>query len=237
MCELSRTILVTGASSGIGRAVARQLLGMGHQVIGISRNCDKFQKTLSNFTCIEFDLCNLQQLPQVMSDLQKHHPRLNAVIFSAGMGRFASLEEFSYAQIQQLMTINFTSQVYLTRALLPALKRKAHADLVFIGSEAALKGSRKGSIYCASKFAIRGFTQALRAECAKSQVRVSLINPGMVNTPFFNDLSFKPGADASNAITAEDVAQAVTYVLNARLGIVIDEINLNPANKVVQFKK
>jgi len=65
------------------------------------------------------------------------------------------------------MTINFTSQAFLTRALLPALKRKARSDLIFIGSEAALKGSRKGAVYCASKFAVR----ALPKRCAKSAAK------------------------------------------------------------------
>ena len=105
------------------------------------------------------------------------------LIFAAGVGQFGSLEEFSYDQIQALMTINFTSPVLLTRALLPSLKRKTRADLIYIGSEAALKGSRKGAIYCASKFALRGFTQALREECSTDKVRVCLINPGMVLTP------------------------------------------------------
>jgi len=109
--------------------------------------------------------------------------------------------------------------------------------LIFIGSEAALTGSRKGSIYCASKFALRGFSQALRDECAKSSVRVSLINPGMVKTDFFQDLNFEPGEHHSNYLTATDVAETVIYIINARSGIIIDEINLNPANKVINFKK
>ncbi|MDD1629560.1 MAG: SDR family oxidoreductase, partial [Methylococcaceae bacterium] len=161
----------------------------------------------------------------------------DAVVFSAGIGQFGSVEEFSYPQIEALMTINFTSQVFLTKALLPALKRKANSDLIFIGSEAALKGSRKGAIYCASKFAIRGFTQALREECSNSNVRVCLINPGMVKTAFFEHLTFEPGDHESNFILPENVAAAVSYVLGTRAQIVIDEINLSPLNKVIKFKK
>jgi len=153
------------------------------------------------------------------------------------MGQFGSVEEFSYTQIEDLIALNFTSQAFLTRALLPALKRKARSDLIFIGSEAALKGSRKGAVYCASKFAVRGFTQALREECGKSNVRVCLINPGMVKTAFFEALAFEPGDDDSNFIEPEDVAEAVSYVLQSRAQIVVDEINLSPLNKVVKFKK
>ncbi|MGZ4953702.1 MAG: SDR family oxidoreductase, partial [Methylobacter sp.] len=74
-------------------------------------------------------------------------------------------------------------------------------------------------------------------ECGKSNVRVCLINPGMVKTAFFDQLSFEPGDEQSNFIEPEDVAEAVSYVLNSRAQIVVDEINLSPLNKVVKFKK
>jgi 3-hydroxy acid dehydrogenase/malonic semialdehyde reductase len=237
MQSIKRTVLVTGASSGIGRAVAQNLLQQGHTVIGVSRDCRKFIRQMDNFSFVQLDLSQLNELPQKIRQLQQMFPEIDAVVFSAGMGQFGSVEEFSYSQIEALMTINFTSQVFLTKALLPDLKRKASSDLIFIGSEAALKGSRKGAIYCAGKFALRGFTQALREECGNSHVRVCLINPGMVKTAFFENLTFEPGEHESNVILPEDVAEAVAYVLNSRAQIVIDEINLSPLNKVVKFKK
>lgn len=237
MHTIKRTVLVTGASSGIGRAIARNLLQQGHHVIGVSRDRSKFTRQIDNFNVVQLDLSRLSELPQKIRELEQAFPEIDAVIFCAGRGQFGSVEEFSYAQIEDLMALNFTSQALLVRALLPALKRKDHSDLIFIGSEAALKGSRKGAMYCAAKFAVRGFTQALREECGKSNVRVCLINPGMVKTAFFEQLSFEPGDHQSNFIEPEDVAEAVSYVLNSRAQIVIDEINLSPLNKVVKFKK
>lgn len=237
MHTIKRTVLVTGASSGIGRAVAQNLLQQGHAVIGVSRDSGKFTRRMANFSSVQLDFSRLNDLPEKIRQLQQTFPAIDAVVFSAGVGRFGSVEEFSYPQIEHLMTINFTSQVFLTKALLPALKCKTNSDLIFIGSEAALKGTRKGTIYCASKFAVRGFTQALREECSKSNVRVCLINPGMVKTPFFEQLAFEPGDHESNTISPEDVAEAVSYVLGSRPHIVIDEINLSPLNKVVKFKK
>lgn len=232
-----RTVLVTGASSGIGRAVARQLLQQGHQVLGVSRNRQRFEMAHPQFSGIELDLADSGAINRVAKQLQNQFPQLDAVVFAAGYGQFGSLEQFSMAQIEALMTVNFTANVCLTRALLAKLKQKAHANLIYIGSEAALKGSRNGSIYCASKFALRGFSQALRDECGKSSVRVSLINPGMVDTDFFQGLSFAPGSQFGQALLATDVADAVVYVLNAGPHSVIDEINLNPASKVIEFKK
>ena len=237
MPTIKRTVLITGASSGIGRAIARNLLQQGHWVIGISRDCRKFIRQMDNFSSVQLDLSQLNSLPKKLRELEHAFPEIDTVIFCAGLGQFGSVEEFSYAQIEALITLNFTSQAFLVRTLLPALKRKNQGDLIFIGSESALKGSRKGAMYCASKFAVRGFTQALREECGKNNVRVCLINPGIVKTAFFERLSFEPGDNESNFIVPEDVAEAVAYVLNSRTQIVIDEINLSPLNKVVKFKK
>lgn len=237
MHTLKRCVLITGASSGIGRACAEMLLNQGHQVIGMSRDCQKFSVNHPQFSSVEMDLSQLESLPKKILTLQKSNPEIDSVIFAAGYGQFGSLEEFSYPQIERLMTVNFTSAVFLTRALLPKLKQKQRADLIYIGSEAALQGARKGTIYCASKFALRGFTQALRDECAKSHIKVGLINAGMVKTAFFDDLNFEAGHQRAQHLLAEDVAEAINYMLNADKYSVIDEINLNPLHKVVHFKK
>ena len=237
MHTVKRTLLVTGASSGIGRAIANRLVKQGHTVIGTSRDCSQFKTSHLNFHPIEIDFSQLDLVVNVLKKLEKDYPLLDGVIFSAGYGQFGSLEQFSYAQIEQMMTVNFTSQAFISRTLIPGLKRKAHSNLIYIGSEAALKGSRKGTVYCASKFALRGFTQALREECGSSSVRVSLINPGMVKTNFFDALSFQPGDDETHALLAEDIAETVSYILDSSNNMVIDEINLNPASKVIKFKK
>jgi 3-hydroxy acid dehydrogenase / malonic semialdehyde reductase len=158
-------------------------------------------------------------------------------VLNAGQGRFGSLEEFSYRQIREMVELNLLQHIYIARALTPRLKRVGRGDLVFIGSEAALNGGRKGAVYSACKFALRGLAQSLRDECSQSGVRVSLINPGMVDTAFYDDLDFAPGEAPENHLRAEDVAETVAMVLGAHPGTVFDEINLNPLKKVIRFKK
>ncbi len=231
-----KTALVTGATSGIGRAIAARLLREGWRIVGVGRDFANWSSASPRFVPVELDLADLERLPDRLRELAISCPDLDALVLAAGRGRFGSLEEFSYAEIRALLDLNFTSQVYVARAVLPALKRRRAGDVLIIGSEAALRGSRKGAVYCASKFALRGFAQALRDECAKSSVRVTLINPGMVATPFFDALDFAPGADDSQHLVADDIADAAVMVLHARPGCVFDEINLSPRNHVVRFK-
>ncbi|MGD8569680.1 MAG: SDR family NAD(P)-dependent oxidoreductase [Gammaproteobacteria bacterium] len=231
-----KQIIVTGASSGIGRAVATRLLEEDFEVIGIARYSRTQPLEHPAFINRPMDLSDIAHLPLQLTQLVDDFPAVSGIVFCAGRGQFGSLEEFSYAQIRELMDLNFISQAYLARAYLPLFKQRKAGHLIFMGSEASLKGSRKGGIYCASKFALRGFAQALRDECSKSQVRVSIINPGMVRGAFFDELDFEPGSEAENYLEAEDIAQTVAYIFTARFAVNVDEINLSPLKHVVQWK-
>ncbi|MBT3016475.1 MAG: SDR family oxidoreductase [Candidatus Thiodiazotropha sp. (ex Clathrolucina costata)] len=230
-----RKLLVTGASHGIGAAITRRLLNHGHQVVAVGRDFaswsdeDGLEKRI-------VDLASLDTLPKHLQEITTDHPDMDGAILNAGSGRFGNIEEFSYQQISDLVAINLLQHLYVARALVPLLKQSGHGDLVVIGSEAALAGGRKGAVYSACKFALRGFTQSLRSESSSRGVRVCLINPGMVDTDFYHKLNFKPGELAVNALRAEDIADTVMLVLRSHPGTVFDEINLNPLKKVIQFK-
>ena len=232
-----RIIVVTGASSGIGRQTVIQLLDAGHSVIGLARNFTKTGVQSKNFQCVTMDFTDIGASEDSLKHLAKSLTGVTDLVCCAGEGRFGSLEEFSFKQIRELMDVNFVSQAYVARAFLPQLKQHRGGNIVFVGSESALAGSRRGSVYCASKFAMRGFAQALREECAASGVRVGIVNPGMVNTPFFDDLDFAPGENPENYIEAVDVAKTIVWMLNSRAETVIDEINLSPLKKVIVKKR
>jgi len=232
-----KVVIVTGASSGIGLAMSEALLADGYDVIAIAKNFDSFEVDHDRLRTEELDVSALDNLEQATNDILKSiNKPIKALVNNAGLGKMAFLEQLSIADMRMVMDINFMSHAIITKVFLPTLKRQGQADIVFTGSEAALKGARQGSIYCASKFAIRGFAQSLREECGKSRVRVTLINPGAVRTPFFDDLHFEPGADSENAIEASDIADILLTVLNSRPQTVFDEINLSPLNHVWKRK-
>ena len=183
------------------------------------------------------DLGSLDGLPEELTKIARENPLIDGLVANAGIGRFGSLEEQSPAQIRQLVDLNLTSQILLARIFLPLLKRSGRGDFLLVGSEAAVDAGRRGAVYSATKFALRGFARALRQECARSGVRISIVNPGMVRTPFFDDLGFEPGPDAHHALRPEDVAAAILQVLASPPGVVYDEIRLTPLKKSIHFKK
>jgi short-subunit dehydrogenase len=165
------------------------------------------------------------------------HSEVRVVVSNAGRGKFGSLEEHSYEEIRSLLELNLTAHAFVARAFLPLLKRGGGGHFVLIGSEAALRGSRYGSIYCAAKFGLRGLAQALRQEAATAGVAVSIVNPGMVRTGFFDELDFVPGERPENALEPADVAEAVWLAVSTRAGAVVDEIDLSPLSRVVRKKR
>ena len=230
-----RQILITGSSSGIGRAISVKLLEEGATVYGIARNHKKFRPDTERYKPVTADVTDLHAIPEKLSDLLVSNPEIDGFISNAGYGSFENLENFSPEQISSYINDNLTSHLVVTRCILPHFKTRNRGDIILIGSEAALEGAKKGSLYCAAKFGLRGFSQSIRQETSDKDIRVTLINPGMVRTAFFDELQFRPGDGDDNAIEAKDIANVVVNIMSMRSGTVIDEINLTPQKKVISF--
>ncbi len=232
-----RFTLVTGCSSGIGEAVTKRLLIDGHRVLGVSRKMGKssFQVD-SKFQFESIDLSDLPALEACLSKLVRDYPDVDSIVFCAGVGRFGNLEEFSYAQISRMIDVNLTAQLYLARAFISLFKSHGCGNFVFVGSESALSGGRRGVAYTASKAGIRATSRALRSECSASGVHMGIITLGMAKTNFYDDAAFIHGESQENYIRPDDVADAVSFMLHGHAGTVIDEIRMSPLKSVIRRK-
>ncbi len=196
-------VFITGASSGIGYAIATKLLENNEQVVGASRRDPKREDP--NYSHFPLDLnASFDE-----KKIAKQFFDIDALILSAGMAHFGFLEQLSAKKMEELLRVNFLSQALLIKGFLPMLKKKK-SDLILIGSECALAGKKRASIYAASKFAFRGFMQSLQDECEKSSVRISILQPGLVKTPFYSEEAFLPD---ENSLNPEDIAEMVTWIL------------------------
>lgn len=231
-----RKILITGASRGIGAAICRRLLEDGAQVIGIARDFSAWNNLPEGMSVYELDLTRLDDLPDRLKQITQDHPDLDGLVLNAGDGRFGGLENHSYRQIQDAIEMNLVQHLFVARACLPVLKDKICSDIIIMGSEAGLRGGPQGALYSACKHALRGFAQSMRQDGVKSGMRVCIINPGFVESDFYQAQRFQPGAKDIDHLRPEDIANTVAMVLGSHPGTVYDEININPLQRVIQFK-
>lgn len=223
--------VITGASSGIGLATARAFIEHGYDVHGLARNFSQTQ--CDGLNTVEIDLSQLNELP---NKLQQFKTAPSVLVLNAGYGQFGGLEQFSHAHIEALVNTNLTCNFFLLKHFLPKMKQQGEGDIVVIGSESSLQGAKAGAVYCATKFAVRGLAQSLRADCATSNIRVILVNPGPVASDFFDDLNFEPHSGNAFVIEPESVAKAIVDAIAQPRNVVVEEINLQPLKRSFQKK-
>jgi len=181
--------LVTGASSGIGAAVARRLAAEpGARLVLVARRRERLEAMaaeLGGATVIAADLLEEATPAEVARRVTSEHGRLDLLVNNAGVGGRGRFAEGGWAEVQRAMAINFDAQVRLTEALLPLLRRSAPSAVVNIGSVAGRVSRPGAGSYSASKFALAGWTEALQMEERPHGVHVTLVQPGFVATEGF----------------------------------------------------
>ena len=227
-----KEVIVTGASKGIGKATALKLISEGYKVIGISRTHTIKNK---NYIGVSQNLSDLDGLIICIDNILKKYKNLYALVSNAGEGIFDNIENISDEEIKSYFNLNLISHMVIAKKIIPLLKKKKKGYLIFIGSEAAIVGGTKGTLYSAAKHGLFGFVKSLRLECNKSKVKVSIINAGMVRSNFFKNLNFKPGKKSENAIKVSDMASLVTFLLGTSENINILDVNIEPIKKVIDF--
>ena len=181
--------LVTGASSGIGAAAARRLAQEpGARLVLVARRRERLQALaadLGDATVIAADLTDPDTPARIAEEVEREHGRLDLLVNNAGAPGQGSFERSGWSGVQSTMAINFDSQVRLTEALLPLLRRSAPSAIVNVASVAGRVARASIGDYSASKFALVGWTEALHLEERKHGVHVGLVLPGFVSTEGF----------------------------------------------------
>ncbi len=179
--------VVTGAASGIGRALALRF--SQEKIAGLAIadvNAEGLAETakLVDIPCSTHlvDVSKLDQMRQFAEEIVTRHGRVTHLVNNAGVGLFGSFEEISLADFEWLMSINFWGVVYGCKVFLPILKQQEAAHIVNISSVFGMIAPPEQTHYCASKFAVRGFTEALKHEYQGTNIRVSSVHPGGIKT-------------------------------------------------------
>lgn len=224
-----RTILVTGASSGIGHETAVLLSQLGARVVLVARNRDRLEQTLKQLEgtghAVEpFDLGQYEGIPQWMRDLTRTHGLLDGLVHSAGIQITSPLKTLDAKQVESLWTLNVMASLWLAKGYRQRGVNKDWGSVVFISSVAGLVGIPALTAYGASKGAVNALTRSLAMELAREKIRVNCIAPGMVKTEMFEEITQRLTPENFTALEHEyplgfgepiDVANAAAYLLSS----------------------
>ncbi|MBI2335625.1 MAG: SDR family NAD(P)-dependent oxidoreductase [Deltaproteobacteria bacterium] len=223
--------LITGGGRGIGRAIACALANEGVEIALLARTEKQLESVAeligqkTKVVCITADLNELAKLPKVFEEIQQSLGPIDLLINNAGTGAHRPFLKGELADWVWTLNVNLIAGMYLAQLALPHMMAKQEGAIINIASMAGKMGLKDSAAYCASKFGVVGFSQALFEEVREHNIKVCAICPGYVDTPL---IPKTPSLDRQKMIAPEDVAQTVLQVLQMNARVCPTEIILRP---------
>lgn len=228
----NKIAVVTGASRGIGSEFSRSLVDHGAKVYGLARSVDrllKLQEILGDaFIPVEMDVTQHEKVSDWVDTTFDASNSPDILINNAGLGLFGPVDELPVDDWETMMSVNVNGIFYLTRKIVPLMKASSsHSHIINIASIAGMLGNPNLSGYNATKFAVRGFSEALFKELRYDKIKVSCMFPGSIATSFFDTT----GMDThDNMMQPKDVADTLLHLLQTPDNMLINEIVMRPLN-------
>jgi NADP-dependent 3-hydroxy acid dehydrogenase YdfG len=237
-----KTVLITGATSGIGQATTYLLAKEGYRLIICGRRKEKLESIsaeLSSKTDILplcFDISNRKEVEDIIMDLPQEWKKIDILINNAGNAHgLAPIHEGDINDWDAMMNINVKGLLYISKAILPGMVEKKLGHIINIGSISGKEVYHGGTVYCASKFAVDAITQGMRIDLSEHNIKVSAINPGLVNTEFAL-VRFKGDKNRAddlykgmNPLYGEDIAEIILFMITRPLHVNIADLLVLPS--------
>lgn len=234
-----KTVFVTGASSGIGEATARKFAQAGCKLILAARRVDRLQHLASNLPTkchlVELDVRDRQAVDRTIASLLPEFAAIDILINNAGKARgLAKLHEADIADHEEMIDTNVKGLLYCSRAVVPGMVKRGSGHIINIGSIAGHEVYPNGSVYCASKHAVDALTKGLRLDLVDTPIRVSTVDPGLVETEFSlvrfhgDEERAKKVYQGYKPLTAEDIADTILWIVERPAHVQIAEVIILP---------
>jgi short-subunit dehydrogenase len=228
--------IITGASRGLGRALAREFAKQNYRLALLARNqaelsqlVDELTSTGCDVRSFSVDLSDTQTIAPLLDQIVSLFQRVDLLINNAGMGCYKPFMEHSADEIETMIALNLVAPMLLTQAVVPVMQRQGYGHIVNIGSDLARKPLANMTPYVASKHGLYGFSQSLLREVKSDGIRVSIINSGIIDSSFADNQ--EGTQDRKNALQPEHLAKLISQVVHQPEYQLIDEIMVHPLHQ------
>jgi NADP-dependent 3-hydroxy acid dehydrogenase YdfG len=239
----SKTVLITGASAGIGRACALTFAEAGANLILTARRVERLKELATEMESkhrikvkpIKLDVRNNNEVKNTLSSLEDEWKSIDILINNAGLARgFSKLYEGKISDWEEMIDTNIKGLLYVTRQILPVMVEQQRGHIINIGSVAGHDTYPSGNVYAATKFAVDALTKSIRMDVLDKNIKVSTVDPGLVKTEF-SIVRFSGDEDKANSVykgivplTGKDIADAVLFCATRADHVNINEVILTP---------
>ena len=222
---MSKVIVITGGSEGLGKAIAKRLI-KDNKVIIISNNEEKLKKAATEIQCdyVVCDVTNYKQIENAIDTIFKKYINIDILINNAGVWLEGDLTENTFEKISNCIDVNTKGPIYMTKAVLPNMYKNKSGLIINVCSQASFDNDDYSVVYNASKWAMRGFNRSIQRDISKKGVKVTGFYPGFMQTNLFK----KAGNDydTSTGLEVEKVAKAIEYIINVDSDVNIPEMGI-----------
>jgi 3-hydroxy acid dehydrogenase/malonic semialdehyde reductase len=238
-----KIVFITGASSGIGKACAKAFANEKSNLILAARRTEKLNELAEDLKnksgikvkTLELDVRNPRNVQELIASLDEEWKSIDILINNAGLARgLNKIYEGKPEDWEEMIDTNLKGLLYITRNVLPGMVERKKGHIINIGSVAGHEVYPNGNVYCATKYAVNALTKAIRMDCLEHQIKVSTVDPGLVETEF-SIVRFSGDVSRANKVyeglsplTPEDIADAVVYCATRPAHVNINEIILTP---------
>jgi hypothetical protein len=244
--KMNKTIMITGATAGFGKAIAIKFANNGYNVIITGRRkdlLDKLEKKLHSSGKIKilplcFDVRQKEEVGSVIKNLPEEWKKIDILVNNAGLAvGLSHIQDGDTDDWDRMIDTNVKGLLYVTRAVAPLMVKQNKGHIFNIGSIAGKETYENGNVYCASKFAVGALSKSMRIDMLKNNIKVTLIAPGMAETEF-SLVRFKGDSQKAkniykgiDALTAEDIADVIYYCASLPERVCINELEITPTQQ------
>ncbi|MCF8304192.1 MAG: SDR family oxidoreductase [Bacteroidales bacterium] len=240
---MQKTVLITGATSGIGKATAKKFAQNKYNIIITGRRRERLEKLKEDIKekyrvdilLLNFDVRDKQQVQQSLSGLQGSWRRIDVLVNNAGLAAgLNTIQEGSLDDWEQMIDTNVSGLLYVSHVIMPLMVEQGHGHIINIGSIAGKQVYPKGNVYCATKHAVDALTKAMRIDMLPHGIRVTQISPGAVETEF-SEVRLKGDKEAAanvykgfQPLKGEDIAEVIHYVTTLPQHVNVNDMLVMP---------